>query len=67
MSKQEASYTAELSLLLPVILLALFLPVYLGLELYEQAQKASAYCWDEGFRAEETVYVIQFAEGVGRQ
>lgn len=67
MRKLEASYTAELSLLLPVLLLALFLPVYLGYELYGQAQKASEFCWDEEFRAEEIVYGIQFAGGEKRQ
>lgn len=55
MKKQEASYTAEAALLLPVILLALFLPVHLGYELYGQAKEASKTCWDEAFRAEPAV------------
>ena len=63
MKKQEASYTVELSLLLPVILLALFLPVHLGYQLYGQAREASEICWDEEFCAEETVRGIKFAGG----
>lgn len=64
MMRQEASYTVELSLLLPVILLALFLPVHLGYELYGQARTASVSCWDEAFCAEGTVRKIKFAENI---
>lgn len=63
MRKQEASYTVEMSLLLPIILLALFLPVHLGYELYGQTREASELCWDEAFCAEETVRLIKFAGG----
>lgn len=63
MKKQEASYTAELSLILPVILLALYLPAHLGYELYGQAQKASEFCWDEEFCPEEIARKIKFAGG----
>lgn len=63
MKKQEASYTVELSLLLPVILLALVLPAHLGYKLYGQTLEASEICWDEEFCAEETARGIKFAGG----
>lgn len=41
--QKEASYTVELALLMPVIFLAVLLPVYTGFFLYEKTKVVSAY------------------------
>lgn len=64
MKKSEASYTVELALLLPVILFSLFVPVYMGYEMYEQTKEASVCCWEDEIRAEEKVLNIKFAKEV---
>lgn len=60
MKRQEASYTVELALLLPVLLFVLFAPVYLGYELYGQVREASACSWEEEFDAEGQVRNIKW-------
>ncbi len=60
----QASYTAEMTLLLPVLLLALFLPVFMGYQMYGQTKRASACGWDETFCAEDRVRKIKFAGSV---
>lgn len=64
MKKKEASYTVELSLLMPVILFVLFAPLYLGYEMYAQTKEVSVCGWDETFCAEEKVRKIKFAETI---
>lgn len=51
----EGSYTAEMALLLPVILLALLLPVYTAYDMYAEVKASSAYYWDEEFCAEDRI------------
>ena len=53
--KSEASYTVELSLLLPVVLFVLFAPVYTGYALYSQTEQVSVSGWDNTFCAEKKV------------
>ena len=62
--RQEASYTVELSLLVPVLLFTLFSPVYLGYEMYGQTREASVLGWDEKFCAEDQVRKIKFTENI---
>lgn len=62
MKKEEASYTVELALLLPLFLFVLLAPVYMGYEMYEQTKNASVCGWKEDMRAEETVLKIKFAK-----
>ena len=64
MKKSEGSYTVELALLLPVLLLSLFAPVYMGYDMYMQTKKASVFVWEETERAEERVLKIKFAKEV---
>lgn len=60
MKRQEASYTVELALLLPVILYVLLSPVYTGYDLYKQTKQASVSGWDQKFCADEQVRGIIF-------
>lgn len=64
MKKSNASYTVELALLLPVVLFSLFVPIYMGYEMYEQTKKASVYDWDKEVCAEANVLKIRFAKEV---
>ena len=64
MKKSEGSYTVELALLLPVLLLSLFAPVYMGYDMYMQTKEASVFVWEETDRAEERVLKIKFAKEV---
>ena len=64
MKRQEASYTVELALLMPILVFVLFEPVYLGYELYECARQASVSGWEEGFDADGRVRVLKFTERV---
>jgi hypothetical protein len=64
MKKSEGSYTVELALLLPVLLLSLFAPVYMGYDMYMQTKEASVFVWEETERAEERVLKIKFAKEV---
>ena len=61
MKKQEASYTVELSLLLPVLLFVLFTPLYMGYQMYEKTARASVCGWDKDFHAVGRVREINFA------
>ncbi len=54
----------ELALLLPVLLLSLFAPVYMGYDMYMQTKEASVFVWEETERAEERVLKIKFAKEV---
>lgn len=61
MKKEEASYTVELCLILPVLLFALYTPIYMGYEMYGRTKIVSACGWQESFCAEEKVRNIKFA------
>lgn len=61
MKRQEASYTVELSLLMPVLLFVLFMPVSIGYDLYSQAKEASVCGWEASFGADARVRNIKFA------
>ncbi len=64
MKRWEASYTVELSLLLPVLLLVLLLPVYMGYEMYQTTEAASVSGWEDDFCAEAQVRKVRFAEDI---
>lgn len=51
----EGSYTVEIALLMPVILLTLLLPIYMAYDMFAEVQASSEYYWDEEFCAEEIV------------
>ena len=57
--KAEASYTAELSLLLPVLLFVLFAPIFMGYKLYSRTEQLSVCGWEESFCAEKNVRNIK--------
>lgn len=59
--KSEASYTVELSLLLPVVLFVLFAPIYMGYEFYSRTEQVSVSGWDTSFCAEKKVRNIKLA------
>lgn len=61
MKQWEASYTVELSLLLPVVFLTMLLPIYTGYQLYEEGKKTSVCSWDESFCAEDKIRDIKLA------
>lgn len=67
MKRLEASYTVELALLLPVLLFALFAPVYLGYNLYGQVKEASVCSWDEKFCAAREVRGIKTMEDIRKE
>lgn len=62
MMRQEASYTVEIALLLPVVLFVLFAPVYLGYEMYKTAEETFVCSWEEEFCAEDKVRNIKIAQ-----
>lgn len=64
MKRAKGSYSVELALLLPLVLFALYAPIYAGYRLYAQTRGVSACGWDESFCAEERVRKIKFAEGI---
>lgn len=64
MEKWEASYTVELALLLPILIFALFAPIYAGYDLYGQAKKCVVSGWDEDFCPTETVRKLSAAKDV---
>lgn len=64
MKKIEASYTVELSLLMPVILLTMFLPIYKGYELCKEVKENSVYVWEDAFCPEEKIRKIKIAENL---
>lgn len=67
MKKAEASYTVELALLLPAVLLALLLPVYMGYELYRETVQAAVCGYDTVFCAEEKVRAVRFARNMSEE
>ena len=67
MKREEASYTVELSLMMPVVVFVLFAPVYAGLRLYEQTAEISACGLDQEFCAEEGVRNIKWAKEMRKE
>lgn len=64
MKRYEASYTVELALLLPVLILTLTLPIYMGYEMYQTAREKSVSGWEEDFCAETQVRRVRFTEDI---
>lgn len=64
MKKYEASYTVEMALLLPLLLLTLLLPIYMGYEMYEMTKEESVNGWKDSFCAEKQVRKVRFAEDI---
>lgn len=62
--RQEASFTVELAILLPVVMFVLFAPLHMGYRMYEQTKEKSVSAWDSAFCAEEKVRKIRFVENV---
>lgn len=67
MKRQEASYTVELALLLPVLLFVLFAPVCLGYDLYESVREASVCGWEEDFDAAGRVRRLKRTEAIKKE
>ena len=66
MKRAKGSYTVELALLLPLVLFALYAPIYAGYRLYAQTRGVSACGWDESFCAEERVRKIKLQKALWR-
>jgi len=64
MKRLEASYTIEMTLLLPLIFLAMFLPVYMAYDFYEEVREDSAYVWQTELKPEEKIRKMKFAKDV---
>lgn len=62
MKRWEGSYTVEISLLLPVIILTMLLPVYLGYQMYAEGKETMVYSWDETFCPENKIRNMKFVE-----
>ena len=56
--QREASYTVELALLMPILFLAVLLPIYTGFRLYEKTQEVSVYVERE-YHPEEGIRMRQ--------
>lgn len=64
MKNLEGSYTVEVTLLLPLILMAMFLPIYKSFDCYKDVKKDSAFRWEKSFVPEEKIRKMQLAEGI---
>ncbi|MDE6903800.1 MAG: hypothetical protein K2P76_02445 [Lachnospiraceae bacterium] len=64
MKKVEGSFTVEITLLAPLIFLAMFLPVFKAFDFYKDVEQDSLYVWQENFVPEESIRKIQFAEEI---
>lgn len=62
MIRCEASYTVEIALLMPLILLAVFLPIYAGYNLYGEVKKASVYVQEKSSCAEDVIRGMKTAK-----
>ena len=60
----KAYYTVELALLMPALLFVLYMPVYLGFELYTVTKQVSASGWEASFDAVGYVRAIKFVEDI---
>lgn len=62
MERWEGSYTVEMALLLPVIILTMLLPIYLAYDLYAEGCETVVYSWDTEFCAEQKIRDMKFVE-----
>lgn len=62
MGRLEASYTVELTLLLPLIILAMFLPVYKAYDFFDEVKQDCAYVWQKDLEPEKKIRKIKFAK-----
>lgn len=60
MKRFEASYTVELALLLPIVILVLMMPIYTGFRLYEETENTSVCGWNKDYVPEEQLRKILF-------
>lgn len=67
MRQQEASYTVEMAVLMPIVLFVLLMPVYMGYEMCAQTKQASVCGWDKTFCAESIVWDIKFLEKMSEE
>ncbi|MBO5373515.1 MAG: pilus assembly protein [Lachnospiraceae bacterium] len=58
----EASYTVEAALLMPLLFLAILLPVYAGYSLYAEVKNTSVYVAEQKEFAEDTIRKLKLAE-----
>ncbi len=64
MKKMDASYTVEITLLLPLLILAMFLPIYKAYDFYGEVKKDSAYVWQKDLKPEEKIRKMKFAKEI---
>ncbi|MCM1257934.1 MAG: hypothetical protein NC307_08785 [Roseburia sp.] len=64
MKRAEGSYTVEITLLLPLMILAMFLPVYKSFDCYKEVKQESAYVWKQDFVPEEKIRKMQLAKDI---
>ena len=61
MLRYEASYTMEMALLMPLLLLAVLLPIYSGYGLYEEVKGTSVYVGEKKSCAEDSLRALKMA------
>lgn len=64
MKKAEGSYTVEITLLMPLIILAMFLPIYKTFDCYREVKQDSVYVWKSDFVPEEKIRKMQLAKNI---
>lgn len=64
MKRAEGSYTVEITLLMPLIILAMFLPIYKTFDCYKEVKQDSVYVWKKEFVPEEKIRKIQLAQNI---
>lgn len=64
MKRAEGSYTVEITLLMPLIILAMFLPVYKAFDCYKEVKQDSVYVWKKEFVPEEKIRKMQLAQNI---
>lgn len=64
MKRAEGSYTVELTLLLPLIFLAMFMPIHKAFDCYGEVRQDSVYVWKEEFVPEEKIRKMQLVESI---
>jgi len=62
MKRFEGSYTVEITFLLPLIFMAMFLPIYKAFDCYKEVKQDSGYIWEKNFVPEEKIRKMQLAE-----
>ena len=59
--------TVEMALLLPVIILAILLPLYGGCQFYEECREEFKVTWDAAYRPDQKIRLMQTATAVTGQ